>query len=114
MKRVLSLSAILLLPSGMIFAQGAPPQPPAPATQVAARVEFATGDFFSDPLPAGDLFAVGRILHDWSAEKIEKLLARVFDRLPAGGALLIAEKLLHGDQSGPRWAQMQRIAPVRR
>ena len=79
------------------------------ATNVAARVEFAAGDFFSDPLPAGDLFAVGRILHDWSADKIEKLLARVFDRLPAGGGLLIAEKLLHDDQSGPRWAQMQNL-----
>jgi acetylserotonin N-methyltransferase len=78
-------------------------------TSVAARVEFAAGDFFSDPLPAGDLFAVGRILHDWSLEKIEKLLTRVFDRLPAGGALLIAEKLLNNDQSGPRWAQMQNL-----
>jgi acetylserotonin N-methyltransferase len=79
------------------------------ATSVAERVEFAAGDFFTDPLPAGDLFAVGRILHDWSADKIENLLARVFERLPAGGALLIAEKLLNDDQSGPRWAQMQNL-----
>ena len=28
------------------------------------------GDFFTDPLPAGDLYALGRILHDWTEEKI--------------------------------------------
>lgn len=77
------------------------------ASSVADRVNFAAGDFFVDPLPAGDLFAVGRILHDWSEEKIHKLLSRIFTALPSGGALLIAEKLLLQDHSGPRWAQMQ-------
>ncbi len=77
------------------------------ASSVAARVSFAAGDFFTDPLPAGDLYAVGRILHDWSEEKINRLLARIFDRLPSGGGLLIAEKLHLEDQTGPRWAQMQ-------
>jgi len=74
---------------------------------VAARVGFAGGDFFVDPLPAGDLYAVGRILHDWSEDKVTRLLARIFHQLPAGGGLLIAEKLLLEDQSGPRWAQMK-------
>ena len=76
---------------------------------VAGRVTFAPGDFFTDPLPRADLYAVGRILHDWSEEKIDKLLARIFDHLPEGGGLLIAEKLLLDDQSGPRWAQMQSL-----
>ena len=76
---------------------------------VASRVTIAAGDFFVDPLPAGDLFALGRILHDWSEEKIVKLLARILERLPAGGGLLIAEKLLLDDQSGPAWAQMQNL-----
>ncbi|MGE5193516.1 MAG: class I SAM-dependent methyltransferase [Deltaproteobacteria bacterium] len=78
-------------------------------SNVAARVSFAPGDFFVDPLPPGDLYAVGRILHDWSEEKIVNLLRRIHDRLPAGGALLIAEKLLFDDQTGPRWAQMQNL-----
>lgn len=52
------------------------------------------GDFFTDPLPAADLYSVGRILHDWSDEKIHKLLARIYAALPEGGGLLIAEKLL--------------------
>src|SRR5262245_24943824 len=74
------------------------------ASSVADRVSFAAGDFFTDPLPAADLYAVGRILHDWSEEKINRLLARIFNQLPKGGALLIAEKLLLEDQTGPRWA----------
>ena len=52
------------------------------------------GDFFSDPLPAADLYSVGRILHDWSDEKIHRLLARISSALPEAGGLLVAEKLL--------------------
>lgn len=52
------------------------------------------GDFFTDPLPPADLYSLSRILHDWSADKIRKLLARVHAALPSGGGLLVAEKLL--------------------
>jgi len=52
------------------------------------------GDFFTDPLPEADLYSVGRILHDRSDEKIQRLLARIYAALPVGGGLLIAEKLL--------------------
>jgi acetylserotonin N-methyltransferase len=67
----------------------------------------ASGDFFADPLPEGDLYALGRILHDWAEEKCLRLLRRIYEALPAGGAVLVAEKLLCDDASGPRWAQMQ-------
>ncbi len=52
------------------------------------------GDFFADPLPPADLYALGRILHDWSEEKIGRLLRKIREALPLGGALLVAEKLL--------------------
>lgn len=55
------------------------------ASPVRDRIDFAGGDFFADTLPEGDLIAVGRILHDWSEPKIYKLLARIYERLPAGG-----------------------------
>jgi len=77
------------------------------ASPVADRIEVVGGDFFLDPLPEGDLIALGRILHDWTPEKILKLLGRIHERLPKGGAVLIAEKLLWEDRSGPRWASMQ-------
>jgi acetylserotonin N-methyltransferase len=76
---------------------------------VVKRIELVAGDFFTDPLPPGDLYALGRIVHDWSEEKILKLLARIYECLPPNGALLIAEKILLDDKSGPRWAQMQNL-----
>ena len=75
----------------------------------ADRVELAAGDFFADELPEADLYAVGRILHDWSEEKILRLLAKIHARLPRGGGLLIAEKLLAPDKSGPTPAHMQSL-----
>ena len=52
------------------------------------------GDFFKDPLPDADLYSLGRILHDWSEEKIRTLLAKIYAALPEGGGLLVAERLL--------------------
>ena len=77
------------------------------SSTVADRITLEPGDFFTDPLPAGDLYALGRILHDWSEEKIRLLLRRVHDALPGGGAVLIAEKLVHDDRTGPVGALMQ-------
>jgi acetylserotonin N-methyltransferase len=79
------------------------------ASSVAQRIEVAAGDFFTDPLPEGDLFTLGRILHDWCEEKIRLLLRKICQRLPAGGALLIAEKLLAEDKTGPTGALMQSL-----
>jgi acetylserotonin N-methyltransferase len=78
-------------------------------SKVADRIEIVAGDFFADPLPEGDLFALGRIIHDWNEEKILKLLGRIRDRLSANGALLVAEKLLDDDKAGPRLGQMQNL-----
>jgi acetylserotonin N-methyltransferase len=77
------------------------------ASPVADRIELIGGDFFVDPLPPADLYALGRILHDWTEEKCLTLLRKIAASLPAGGAVLVAEKLLWEDRTGPDWAQMQ-------
>jgi acetylserotonin N-methyltransferase len=77
--------------------------------QVGDRVELMAGDFFTDELPAADLFAVGRILHDWSEDKIAKLLSRIYAALPPDGGLLIGERLLQEDRRGPVATQMQSL-----
>ena len=79
------------------------------ATDVAGRITYAGGDFFSDPLPPADVYALGRILHDWTEAKIRTLLARVYAALPSGGAVLIAEKLLDDSKAGPGWAVLQSL-----
>lgn len=78
-------------------------------TSVADRVATQGGDFFVDDLPPADLYAVGRILHDWSEEKAHRLLQRIVQALPEGGGLLIAEKILTDDKTAPRWALMQSL-----
>jgi acetylserotonin N-methyltransferase len=76
---------------------------------VVDRIDLVGCDFFRDPLPNGDLFALGRIIHDWTEEKSFRLLERIHAALPEGGGLLIAEKLLTDDKSGPAWAQLQSL-----
>ena len=73
------------------------------------RIDVEGGDFFVDALPTADLYALGRIVHDWDEPKIQQLLAKIYDTLPVGGGLLIGEKVLHEDRSGPRWALMQSL-----
>ncbi len=76
---------------------------------VANRVQVVSGDFFTDDLPPGDLYVLGRIIHDWTVQKIDQLVAKIYASLPRGGGLLIAEKILLDDKSGPRWAVMQNL-----
>jgi acetylserotonin N-methyltransferase len=73
------------------------------------RIRTVAGDFFRDELPEGDLFALGRIVHDWPDEKVQTLLSKIYERLPAGGGILLAERLLHDDKSGPVSAQLQSL-----
>jgi acetylserotonin N-methyltransferase len=78
-------------------------------SKAAGRIEVTGGDFFEDPLPEADLFALGRILHDWTEEKILTLLRKIHAALPAGGAVLVCEKLLDEDRRGPISGQMQSL-----
>lgn len=79
------------------------------ASSVHDRIEVVGGDFFVDELPPADLYSLGRIVHDWSEEKIGVLLKRIFDALPSGGGLVVAEKIIADSKDGPRWAQLQDI-----
>jgi acetylserotonin N-methyltransferase len=76
-------------------------------SEATARIEVVEGDFFADPLPSGDLYSLGRILHDWGNDRIQLLLKKIFEALPADGGLLVGEKLLKEDRTGPRGALMQ-------
>jgi acetylserotonin N-methyltransferase len=73
------------------------------------RIEIQSGDFFTDPLPEADLYSVGRILHDWSEEKVHFLLRKICDHLPSGGGLLICERLLNEERDGPVSTYLQSL-----
>ena len=65
---------------------------------LAERLRFFPGDFFTDPLPAAEVYAMGRVLHDWDLATKRQLIAKVFDALPPGGAFLVHEALIDDDR----------------
>lgn len=82
---------------------------PLTAEMTKGRVECLSGDFFADPLPPSDCYAVARILHDWTETKIRLLLGKIVASLPEGGRLLICETLIREDHSGPAGALLQSL-----
>ena len=76
---------------------------------MSSRIDLICGDFFADELPEGDLYATGQILHDWPDEKIRLLLDKIYRRMPEGGGLLVVERLLAQDKSGPVSVLMQSL-----
>jgi acetylserotonin N-methyltransferase len=65
------------------------------------QAEIFAGDFFAGPLPAADLYGLGKVLHNHTEPNIHLLLRRIHSALPEGGGLLIAERLLDEDRGGP-------------
>jgi hypothetical protein len=69
------------------------------AVGVADRVTFAAGSFFTDDLPKADVVLMGHILHDWDLPTKQMLIAKAFDALPPGGALVVYEAIIDDDRS---------------
>src|SRR5215218_4752786 len=63
------------------------------------RLRFYPGDFFEDPLPAADVLVMGRVLHDWDLEEKKMLLAKAYEALPEGGALIVYESIIDDDRT---------------
>jgi len=63
-----------------------------------SRVRFKPGSFFTDPLPKADVVMMGHILHDWNLEEKRMLIAKAYDALPEGGALIVYEAIIDDDR----------------
>jgi demethylspheroidene O-methyltransferase len=58
------------------------------------RVECHGGDFFNDSLPTGaDVVTLIRVLFDHDDARVKRLLKSIYDSLPKGGKLLVAEPM---------------------
>jgi acetylserotonin N-methyltransferase len=79
------------------------------AAGLTGRIDVMAGDFFKDPFPEADLYSVGRILHDWPDEKVNFLVQKAYDHLPAGGGLMICEKTLNEERDGPAGVYLQSL-----
>jgi predicted O-methyltransferase YrrM len=69
------------------------------ANGVSDRVKFQAGDFFRDPLPAADAFTMGHILHDWDLSEKKMLIAKAYQALNPGGALVVYDAIIDDDRS---------------
>jgi hypothetical protein len=58
------------------------------------RLRFYAGDFLQDPLQSADVLVFGRVLHNWDIATKRMLLKKAYDALPAGGALIVYERLI--------------------
>ncbi len=66
---------------------------------VADRLSFAPGSFFDQDLPKADVVLMGHILHDWDLATKKMLIAKAYDAIPAGGALIVYEAIIDDDRS---------------
>jgi hypothetical protein len=62
------------------------------------RLPFCSGDFFQNELPNADVLVMGHILHDWNLEQKRTLLAKAYEALPTGGALIAYGSLIDDDR----------------
>ncbi len=66
------------------------------------RVGVAAGDMFRDDFPRDcDVHLWSNALHDWDAETCRRLLARSFAALPPGGMVVVHDKHLNREKTGP-------------
>jgi hypothetical protein len=63
-------------------------------TEMANRLRFFPGDFFTDALPPADVYVFGHVLHNWSPAERSALIRKAFGALPQDGALLVYELFL--------------------
>jgi hypothetical protein len=62
------------------------------------RLKFAALDFFNDLLPKAEVVIMGHILHDWDLPTKKLLVAKAYDALPEGGALIVFEALIDDER----------------
>lgn len=57
------------------------------------RTEFVTGNFF-ESVPAGDVYVIKKVIHDWDDERAGLILRRCREAMPANGRVLVIETLV--------------------
>jgi precorrin-6B methylase 2 len=62
------------------------------------RIAFVAGDAFKDALPAADVITLGHVLHDWGLEEKRQLLAKAYEALPSGGAVIVFESIIDDER----------------
>ena len=63
------------------------------------RLAFRPGNFMEDGMPNADVLVMGHILHDWDLDEKRMLIAKAYEALPEGGALIAYDAVIDDDRS---------------
>ncbi|MGH3636112.1 MAG: methyltransferase, partial [Mycobacterium sp.] len=58
------------------------------------RIRFIAGDCLDGPLPNADVISFGHVFHGFSRGVRSKLVAKAFDALPPGGAVIVYDAMI--------------------
>ncbi|MEU4526385.1 methyltransferase [Amycolatopsis sp. NPDC024027] len=64
------------------------------AAGLTERVEFHPGDFFADDFPPADVYVFGHILHNFAPQTRYALVAKAYETLNPGGAVLVVDRMV--------------------
>jgi SAM-dependent methyltransferase len=75
------------------------------------RVTFVEGSFF-DTVPAGDVYVLSTILHDWDDERAAAILRTIRAAAAPGARLLVIESVIQpgNDPDGAKWLDLLMLA----
>ncbi|HLF11751.1 MAG TPA: methyltransferase [Gammaproteobacteria bacterium] len=69
-----------------------------------SRLRLMAGDFFTDPLPAADVYVLMEVIHDWADADAKSILGAVRRAAPQHAHLLIVESLV-SESPGPHFGK---------
>ena len=81
----------------------------AQALGVGDRVSFVPGSFFEHDLPKADVVTMGHILHDWDLPTKQMLIAKAYQALPTGGALIVYEAIIDDERRANAFGLMMSL-----
>jgi hypothetical protein len=79
------------------------------AMRLSDRLRFEAGSFFEALLPKADVVIMGHILHDWDLDTKRILLAKAYQAIPSGGALIVYESIIDNDRSSNAFGLMMSL-----
>jgi len=94
--------------SGIVFD---PPETVRDEEALGDRVTFVEGSFF-DTVPAGDVYVLSTILHDWDDERAAAILRTIRAAAAPGARLLVIESVIQpgNDPDGAKWLDLLMLA----
>ena len=75
------------------------------------RIEFVGGSFF-ERVPAGEVFVLSTVLHNWPDEQAAAILRTIRAGAPAHGRLLVLDRVIppEDDRPGAKWFDLLGLA----